>query len=110
MMDTALHISGDLAVDDNGQPYRIAGEEAVRQQLYILLSARKGAFLYDRALGSDIFQIDLSAPDCIPLIEAKARHALAGLPDTEIAGVTVEEGIITVHVLRNQIIYEVILR
>ena len=81
--------------------------EEIYQKLYILLSARKGGFIYDRQLGSDIFQVDVSQPECIPLIESKARNALSGFPEAEIVGVTAENTDICVSVQIDDEIYEI---
>ena len=79
----------------------------ISQKLYILLSAKKGGFIYDRGLGSDIFKAYVSQPDCIPLIEAQARAALTEFPQAEIVGVTAENTGICVSVQLDDEIYEI---
>ncbi len=83
------------------------GREEIYQKLYILLAAQKGGFIYDRRLGSDIYSINISQPDCIPLIEAKARAALTEFPDAEVVGVTAENSNICVSVELDDEIYEI---
>ena len=83
-MDTALHISGDWAVDAQAHPYIITDKEEKQQQLYIRLSAVKGGFLYDRTLGSALAYLDISRPDAVQQAEALARQALAQEPSAEV--------------------------
>ena len=83
-MDTALNISGDIS------PYTISETDELKQRLYIALSAKKGGFIYDRELGSDIFAVDLSEPDCINKIEVFASKALSDISNAEVIGVVAE--------------------
>lgn len=78
----------------------------VQQKLYMLLAGRKGAFIYDRELGSDIFKINPNDTHCIPAIEANARHALQTLPNAEVVGVSVDNEVVSVSVELDGQIYE----
>lgn len=109
-MDTALNINGDIALSELGKPYRISGKDEIQQQLYILLSAKKGGFIYDRELGSDIFTVDLSALNCLSEIEAKARQALTDFPTAEIVGVSIDNGTISLSIELDNELYEIELR
>ena len=53
-MDTALNIDGDFDVV-NDSVSSVEGLKELKQKMYITLSVRKGAFIYDRELGSDVF-------------------------------------------------------
>ena len=95
--DTAININGDLSRDSSGGgPYYVSGREETAQKLYILLSSRRGGFIYDRELGSDIGLIDTADSSASLRAEACARRALACMPEAEVTGVCVEENGITV--------------
>lgn len=94
-MDTALSIGGDLAVDTRGMLYYVSGREEICQQIYILLSAKKGAFIYNRELGSRISGSPaLSAEQAAAL----AREALRTIPRAEVLSAEFEDGDLTVRV------------
>ena len=109
-MDTALHISGDWAVDAQAHPYIITDKEEKQQQLYIRLSAVKGGFLYDRTLGSALAYLDISRPDAVQRAEALARQALAQEPSAEVTGVSLEEDMLIVFVQMDGENYEIPVR
>ena len=96
--DTKLSLTGDLAKSYDGRPYHISGRDELEQKMYILLSARKGAFIYDRELGSRIYEIDTESPDAVTETEAQARNALAVIPQAEVTGVQINNGAVTVFV------------
>ncbi len=100
-MDTALNISGDIS------PYTISETDELKQRLYIALSAKKGGFIYDRELGSDIFSVDISEPDCINKIEAFARKALSDISNAEVIGVVAESNSICIGVETDSGIYDI---
>ena len=109
-MDTALNINGDFDSDAVGMAYRICGNDELKQKVYIILSARLGEFVYDRTLGSEIYNIDISSPTACEKITAKARKALLELPQTEVTKTEINDGKITVFVDINGINYAVELR
>ena len=94
-MDTALSISGDLALDSREMPYFVSGTEEVRQRLYIMLSATKGGFIYNRELGSRLSQEE---PADNAQAEALAREALSALPDAEVISAVIFDGELTVRI------------
>lgn len=96
--DTAININGDVARDSGGKVYYVSGREETAQRLYILLSARKEGFIYDRELGSDIGLIDLNDSSAALKAEACARRALACMPSAEVTGAAVEGDNVTVFV------------
>lgn len=103
-MDTALNIFGDISRDT------VSESDEIQQKLYILLSARHGKFIYDRELGSDIFSVNTSQPDCIDKIESHARKALSDMPDAEIVGVVADNGTVCIGVEVDSRIYEITIR
>lgn len=95
-MDTELDFSGDLKEGEDGAPCTVTGTDELRQRLYIMLSARRGQFIYDRELGSDIYLVKDGTEDEIC---AAARDALASLPEAEVTGVTKDNNDIYVAVV-----------
>ena len=102
-MDTALNMR-DISCDT------VSGRDEIQQQLYIMLSARHGRFLYDRELGSDIFSVDISQPDFTDKVESHARKALSDMPNAEIVGVEANNGNICIGVEVDSEIYEITIR
>ncbi len=96
-MDTELGYNGDLAVDENGRIGYVSGQDEIRQRLYIHLSAKEGSYMYNRELGSGIIEAYKSGADAVQ-IEAKARKALDGIPQAEVAGVEITQEGVTVFV------------
>lgn len=59
-MDTLLE-HGTHALDERGLPVPVTGLRALIQRLLIRLSVRKGSFLPDPALGSELHRLPASA-------------------------------------------------
>ncbi len=59
-MDTLLE-NGTHALDERGLPITITGLRALIQRLLIRLSVRKGSFLPDPSLGSELYRLPCSA-------------------------------------------------
>lgn len=109
-MDTALNINGDFEKDENGMAYRIFGKDEIKQKAYILLSARLGAFIYNRELGSEIYKIDINQDDAVQKITAQARKTLADIPQIEVIGAEIVNGQVIVSININDENYAVTLR
>ena len=73
-----------------GLPYHIAGREELLQRMYILLSAKKGGFIYNRELGSRIGGIIPSDAQAAAKAEAYARKALESVPYAEVTGANID--------------------
>lgn len=58
-MDTALY-DGDFKVDSTGYPIRISDLEETLQQVIIRLLVKKGSFIYDPELGSNLSNLKSS--------------------------------------------------
>ena len=58
-MDTLLE-NGSHALDERGLPMAITGLRALIQRLLIRLSVRKGSFLPDPTLGSELYRLPCS--------------------------------------------------
>lgn len=55
-MDTALN-NGDFLLSSNGHPVVIADVEELLQRALIRLCVKKGSFIYDRNLGSELYKL-----------------------------------------------------
>ncbi len=106
MLDTALCINGDFDKDENNNIFFISGNEEVKQKLYIMLSMKKGSFIYDRELGSGLYK----CVDDMQQIEAEARKALSRFPEAEVTGVSAQDGMICVSVMYNGENYDINIR
>ena len=53
-------------------------------RIYIMLSAHRGEFIYDRELGSEIHLIDKTQENAAELVEISAREALREFPYCEV--------------------------
>ncbi|MBQ9461763.1 MAG: hypothetical protein IJU51_07620 [Clostridia bacterium] len=109
-MDMKLGLHGDMEINSMGLPYHIAGMEELIQRIYVLLSARKGGFIYNRELGSGISEVSPDDPQAVPKIEACARKALESIPEAEVTGAAINDGQITVTVSLTGIDIEIIVR
>ncbi len=108
--DTAINLRGDVARDSSGKVHYVSGREEIQQRLYILLSAKKGKFIYDRSIGSGIWQTDPDDGDAVLRIEAYARQALSGMPEAEVTGAEIQDGQITVFAAVGDEEYSIIVR
>lgn len=54
---------GDFSISDSGLPIQISGVDALIQSAIIRLSIKKGSFIYDPALGSELLSLDLNKID-----------------------------------------------
>ena len=108
--DTAININGDVARDSGGRVYYVSGREETAQRLYILLSAKRGGFIYGRELGSGIGLVGLTDSDAALRVEAYARQALAGMPSAEVTGAAVANGEVTVFVAVDNEEYNITIR
>lgn len=109
-MDTFLSVDGDLGIDSEGKPYLIDNEEELLQKVYILLSAKKEKFIYDRKFGSKINEVDISGENAADEISAMARDTLEVLPYAEVISAEISENTVIITVEINETEYDVILR
>lgn len=94
-MDQAIDKNGDLALRF-GTPCMIGGTEELLQRAYICLAVRKGSFIYDRELGSNFRDTDLSLPDAAAQLESKAREALGGIAGAEVTAASLSGDVVAV--------------
>lgn len=80
-MDTLMQ-GGDFALDSSRMPVKISGEDEVKQRIYIRLKAKRGSFLYDRNLGSRLYEL----ADCYDrqMLKSAVKEALDGTNYAEV--------------------------
>ena len=82
-------MNGELETDANGYPIQIHGIDEAAQRAAIVLSIKKGSFIYDETLGSEL---DPAADESTPndLIVMLCREALADQTSMTVEGVRTE--------------------
>lgn len=86
-MDTLL-VSGDHYTDARGLPVALAGREELIQRVLIRLQVKKGSFLPDPDLGSELYRLPRSDSERTKrLALSYVQEALAGLSAVEVLGV-----------------------
>lgn len=102
-----MSINGDILVDDSGNLCLLSGREEIKQRLYIMLSARRGGFVYDRELGSELCDASLTDSDNAA---ALARKALSRMPEAEVTGVDISGDLLCVSVVYEGYLYNINVR
>lgn len=104
-MDTMLSLNGDFKTDSHGRAYLSDHTEELLQKIYILLSAKKNQFIYNRTLGSEI-QTQISEEKIL----AEARNALRQIPEAEVLRIISENDELNIIIQINQQEYSVTVR
>ena len=74
-MDTLLY-GGDFAKDARGYPVLVSGVQELLQQALIRLKVKKGSFVYDPELGSELHTLQPGGSDLSAQALRLAREAL----------------------------------
>ncbi len=88
-MDTALS-GGDFLKSSNGHPVYVSNIEELLQRALIRLCVKKGSFIYDRELGSELYKLRNYYSDIQTLEEMaleKVTQALQAIPQLSVTGV-----------------------
>lgn len=64
MMDTLL-VNGDIGVSHNGEYQTVQGINEVLQKLMLCAKIRKGSFIYNKTLGTELAGIDLNSSNAL---------------------------------------------
>lgn len=75
-MDTAIN-NGDFLLNSVGKPFIISEEKEILQQVLIRLTVKKGSFIYDPNLGSNLYTIKPSQGNINNRVLSIVREALA---------------------------------
>lgn len=84
-------ISGkDTVIAPSGQPETVDGMDEIVQRVKIACGVRKGAFIYDRALGVDLDGFDPDDEHAAEKLEMLFEEAAVNIPDVSIRVKTVK--------------------
>lgn len=75
--------NGDMVVDSGFNPLYTEGAEEVLQRVTFALSTPKGSFVYNRSLGVEPFEGELSEKG-LRKLEARCREAVMSIEGTEL--------------------------
>ena len=79
-------IDGDYAIDNLGRFIVSSGIDEIIERALIRLKVKKGSFIYDKELGSELYLVDLNTADEDMLI-AIISEALYPIEELEVTGV-----------------------
>lgn len=75
MIDVKIE-NKDVVTESTGVLMRLTGLDAMFQRAFINIASKKGSFVYDRELGTDISGIDLTTEDAKDRLELVFNEAL----------------------------------
>jgi len=76
-MDILL-INGDVGINQSGQYRFVKGIEEVLHKAILCAKVKKGSFIYNKALGTDIGSIDINSPKALKTASMLLNEALMG--------------------------------
>ncbi len=88
-MDTAIS-GGDFLLDGRGRPVVISGMQEILQRVLIRLCVKKGSFIYDKALGSNLYTLKSSTRNVKDKALSLVREALCDMTEVIVDDVTVQ--------------------
>ncbi len=88
-MDTALS-NGDFLVNSQGRPISISGVQEILQRVLITLSVRKGSFIYDVNLGSDLHKLKYTNANLQYKAFLIVKEALSNIPEVKVENVKID--------------------
>ena len=87
-MDTAL-FNGDFLCDSRGFPITISGINEILQRILIRLSVKKGKFVYDKDLGSELYKLDINEENAEARALSLVREALSDIKNIKVKEVSI---------------------
>ena len=82
-MDTAIS-NGDFLKDSRGMPIMLDGIDEILQRVKIRLAVKKGTFLYDKNLGSNLYSLKSDMENLNEMALSYAREATASMCGVDI--------------------------
>ncbi len=80
MLDTALS-NGDFLLDSRNKLIQVEGYNELLQQVLIRLCVKKGSFVYDRNLGSNLYKLDVNSQDINNKALSIIKESLSDMPE-----------------------------
>lgn len=87
-MDTAIN-SGDFLLDSRGFPSVVSGIPEILQRVLIRLTVKKGSFIYDTNLGSDLYKLKAGSKNIKGEALNMIREAISPLYGVEVDDVSI---------------------
>ena len=88
-MDTALK-DGDFYLGTTGKPIAISGIKELLQRVLIRLTVRKGSFIYNKNLGSNLYTLKNTNKDIKNQAIIMVKEALADMKEIEVDDISVK--------------------
>lgn len=88
-MDTALK-DGDFYLGTTGKPIAISGIKELLQRVLIRLTVKKGSFIYDKDLGSDLYTLKNTNKDIKNQAIIMIKEALADMRKIEVEDISIK--------------------
>lgn len=88
-MDTALN-NGEFLLDVRGRPVQISGIQEILQQVLIKLTIKKGSFIYNPNLGSELHTLQLTKDNLQANALMLVKEALKDMLEVVVENVNVE--------------------
>ena len=88
-MDTALK-DGDFYLGTTGKPIVISGIKELLQRVLIRLTVKKGSFIYDKNLGSNLYTLKNTNKDIKNQAIIMVKEALVDIREIEVDDISVK--------------------
>ena len=88
-MDTALK-DGDFYLGTTGKPIAISGIKELLQRVLIRLTVKKGSFIYDKDLGSNLYTLKNTNKDIKNQAIIMVKEALADMREIEVEDISIK--------------------
>ena len=92
-MDTLLTPDGDFELGENGLPKKIEDTKEILQKVLISLTVKKGSFIYQKNLGSELYKvksIDSNSQSIKEEAEIEIKKIICKIPQLKFKSVSVE--------------------
>lgn len=86
-MDTALK-NGDFYLGTTGKPMAISGMKEMLQRALIRLTVKKGSFIYDKNLGSNLYTLKATSGNIKNKATLIVKEALADMTEITVDDIT----------------------
>lgn len=89
-MDTQIK-DGDFVLDGRGRPVVVTGLKEILQQIMIRLTVKKGSFVYNPNLGSDLYKLYQYSSDLESQAFLMVHEAISDMEDVFLENVTITQ-------------------
>lgn len=89
-MDTQIK-DGDFVLDGRGRPVVVTGLKEILQQIMIRLTVKKGSFVYNPNLGSDLYKLYQYSSELESRAFLMVHEAISDMEDVFLENVTITQ-------------------